>query len=73
MEQVKSEHFKFGQGKSGQCKSGQFKSGQGKLGQVKSRQVKLGDYLTFEYFESSWNLKNLELECGPAQPDLFLV
>ena len=29
------------------------------------------DYLTVEYFESSWNLENLELECGPAQPDLF--
>ena len=28
--------------------------------------------LTVEYFESSWNLKNLELKCGPAQPDLFL-
>ena len=30
------------------------------------------DYLTVEYFEYSWNLENLELECGPAQPDLFL-
>ena len=29
------------------------------------------DYLTVEYFESSWNLENLELECGPAQPDLL--
>ena len=26
--------------------------------------------MTVEYFESSWNLENLELECGPAQPDL---
>ena len=31
------------------------------------------DYLTVEYFESSWNLENLELEFGPAQPDLFSV
>ena len=29
--------------------------------------------LTVEYFESSWNLKNLELECGPAQPDLLII
>ena len=29
------------------------------------------DYLTVEYFESSWNLENLELEGGPAQSDLF--
>ena len=29
------------------------------------------DYLTVVYFESSWNLENLELECGPAQPNLF--
>ena len=35
----------------------------------KSDQV---DYLTIEYFESSRNLENLELECGPAQPNLFL-
>ena len=28
---------------------------------------------TVEYFDSSWNLENLELECGPAQPDLLIV
>ena len=27
------------------------------------------DYLTVEYFKSSWNL---ELKCGPAHPDLLL-
>ena len=27
--------------------------------------------MTVGYLESSWNLENLELECGPAQPDLF--
>ena len=31
------------------------------------------DSLTVEYFESSLNLENLELECGPAQPDLFSI
>ena len=31
------------------------------------------DYLTVGYFESSWNLEYLELECGPAQPDLYFV
>ena len=31
------------------------------------------DYLIVGYFESSWNLENLELECGPAQPDLFTI
>ena len=31
------------------------------------------DYLTVEYFESSWNLENMELECGPAQPDLLYI
>ena len=36
----------------------------------KSDQV---DYLTIEYVESSRNLENLELECGPAQPNLFNV
>ena len=31
--------------------------------------------MTVEYFdfESSWNLENLELECGPAQPDLLYL
>ena len=29
------------------------------------------DYLTVENLESSWNLEHLELECGPAQPNLF--
>ena len=27
------------------------------------------NYLTIEYFESD---RNLELECGPAQPNLFI-
>ena len=31
------------------------------------------DFFTIEYFESSRNLENLELECGPAQPNLFSV
>ena len=30
------------------------------------------DYLIVGYFESGWNMENLELECGPAQPDLFV-
>ena len=34
---------------------------------------KVSDYLTVEYFESSWNLENLELECGLAQLDLFFL
>ena len=29
------------------------------------------DYLNVKYFESNWNLENLELDCGPAQPNLF--
>ena len=29
--------------------------------------------MTVEYFEFSWNLENLERECGPAQPDLFEI
>ena len=35
--------------------------------------IKFIDYLTIEYFVSSRNLENLELECDPAQPDLFLI
>ena len=27
--------------------------------------------MTIEYFESSRNLENLELECGPARPNLL--
>ena len=39
----------------------------------KEKRGDLVDYLNVEYFESSWNLENLELESGPAQPNLFNI
>ena len=32
----------------------------------------VGDHLWFYLRKENWNLENLELESGPAQPNLFL-
>ena len=60
-----------GQDRTGQVWKGQVGSGQ--VGKFYVRTVQIGTTKvgTVEYFESSWNLENLELECGSAQPDLF--
>ena len=63
---------------SGQVEIGQVRIGQVRTSQVRkfyARTVQIGttEVGTVEYFESSLNLENLELECGTAQPDLLYV
>ena len=68
--QVGSGQVGIGQVRIGQVGAGQV--GTSQVGKFYVRTVQIGttEVGTVEYFESSWNLENLELECGPAQPDL---
>ena len=68
-----------GQDRTGQVWKGQVGLGQVGIGQVRIGQVGAGQVGTSQVgkfyvrkVQIGWNLKNLELECGPAQPDLFL-
>ena len=62
-----------GQDRTGQVWKGQVGSGQ--VGKFYVRTVQIGttEVGTVDYFESTWNLENLVLECGPAQPDLYSI
>ena len=71
--QVGSGQVGIGQVRIGQVGAGQV--GTSQVGKFYVRTVQIGttEVGTVEYFESSWILENLELECGPAQPDLLFL